>query len=291
MKKYKAVIQQELTELICDGCGLEAHVHEGYEFSEFITIEHKCGYGAIHGDGKQLSVDLCQHCFAGMYGDTLRTVDPIDIQASEHCKNTLEYQNVFQALTKSKHEANELKQESDTRIIVRDILSANQISSPKELQAALKRVEQLWHAQYLSAEGNELHQLADLICTYEKKDWNSYFEEAPLADDDFMPGRLNFKSKFTFDEEQTSSGMLSSIPINQNIDDEGSRDSALANSYLDDAKQNLLENITNVLLKYPELRLGQLLINAISLQQPCPELFHIEDNVLAEKLVNFQGDE
>lgn len=43
MKTYKTVIQQEVTELICDGCGLEAHAHEGYEFSEFISIEHKCG--------------------------------------------------------------------------------------------------------------------------------------------------------------------------------------------------------------------------------------------------------
>lgn len=59
MKKYKTPIQQEVTELICDGCGLEAHIHEGYEFSEFISIEHKCGYGTIHGDGNKLSIDLC----------------------------------------------------------------------------------------------------------------------------------------------------------------------------------------------------------------------------------------
>lgn len=291
MKKYKTVIKQEITELVCDGCGLEAYAHEGYEFSEFISIVHKCGYGAIHGDGKKLLIDLCQHCFADMCGDTLTTVDPIENQASEPCKNTLEYQNIFQALTKSKHEANELKQESDIRIIVRDILSANQISSPKELQATLKRVEQLWDAQYHSAEGNELHKLADLICAYEKKDWDSYFEGAPLADDDFMPDRLNFKSKFTIDEEKTANGMLSSIPINTEVDDESSRDSVLADNHLDETKQHLLECITNVLLKYPELRLGQLLTNAMRLQQPYPELFHIEDDVLAEKLVSFQGDE
>jgi hypothetical protein len=123
-----------------------------------------------------------------------------------------------------------------------------------------------------------------LICAYEKKDWNSYFEEAPLADDDFMPGRLNFKSKYSCDEEQTASGMLSNISVNTSIDDERSRDSALADNNLDDAKQHLLESITNVIAKYPELRLGQLLVNAINIQQPCPDLFHIEDNVLAEKL-------
>ena len=80
--------------------------------------------------------------------------------------------------------------------------------------------------------------------------------------------------------------MLSSIAINTNIDDESSRDSALADSNLDDAN-HLLESIANVQAKYPELRLGQLLINAINLQQPCPELFHVEDNVLAEKLKQF----
>jgi len=289
MKKYKTVIQQEVTELTCDGCGLEAHVNEGYEFSEFISIDHKCGYGAIHGDGNQLLIDLCQHCFAGMCGDTLTIVDPLDNQASNSCENKLEYQNIFQAVTKSKDEANELKQDSDNRITARKILFANQISNPKELQAALKRVEQLWDAQYRSAEGNELHQLADLICAYEKKDWNSYFEEAPLADDDFMPGRLNFKSKFNCDEDQTASGMLSSISVNTNIDDETSRDSALADSCLDDAKQQLLESIANVMDKYPELRLGQLLVNAINIQQSCPEFFHIEDDVLAEKLSQFSS--
>ena len=123
-----------------------------------------------------------------------------------------------------------------------------------------------------------------MICAYEKKDWNSYFEEAPLADDDFMPGRLNFKSKFSCDEEQTANGILSSISVNTSIDDESSRDSALADSNLDDAKQHLIESIVNVIAKYPELRLGQLLINAMNLQQPCPELFHIEDDVLAEKI-------
>ena len=36
-----------------------------------------------------------------------------------------------------------------------------------------------------------------------------------------------------------------------------------------------------------ELRLGQLLINAMNLQQPCPELFHIDDIALAEKINQF----
>jgi hypothetical protein len=100
-----------------------------------------------------------------------------------------------------------------------DILSKNKLSDDKELSVALKRVEKLWDVQYQSAEGNDLHQLAYLICAYEKKDLNSYFEEAPLADDDFMPGRLNFKSKFTLDSDETASGILSNIYINENFDE------------------------------------------------------------------------
>lgn len=287
MRTFKTVTTQELTAVVCDGCGLQASADGEYEFHEFISIAHHCGYGSIHGDGKQIEIDLCQQCFSDMCGDTLRVTDesnaPTEYSESSD-KELLEYSNIFDVICQSKTKAIQLKENCDIRLAARELLSKSKIATNDELTVALKRVEQLWDAQYLSAEGNELYQLADLICAYEKKDWNSFFEEVPLANDNFMPERLNFKSKFTFDEEQTSSGMLSSIPINPNIDDEGSRDSALANSYLDDAKQNLLENITNVQAKYPELRLGQLLINALNIQKPCPELFHIEDNVLAEKL-------
>jgi len=89
MKKFIAVKKQEVRILICDGCGLEAGVEEGYEFEEFITIEHRCGYGAIHGDGKQLSIDLCQHCFAGMCGDMLTVIGPEDNQAIDYGKGKL----------------------------------------------------------------------------------------------------------------------------------------------------------------------------------------------------------
>jgi hypothetical protein len=287
MKTFKTVTTKELTAMVCDGCGLQASAGSDYDFHEFISIAHHCGYSSIHGDGKQIGIDLCQQCFADICGDTLRVTDesntPADNNESSET-NQLEYSNIFDVICQSKAKAIQLKGKCDVRLAARDILSKNKIADNNELTVALKRVEQLWDAQYGSAEGNELHQLADLICAYEKKDWNSFFKEAPLADDDFMPGRLNFKSKFTFDEDKTAEGMLSSIFINTNIDDESSRDSALAESNLDEAKQQLLKSITSVLVKYPELRLGQLLINALNLQQPCPELFNVLDTVLAEKL-------
>lgn len=256
MKTFKTVTTQKITALVCDGCGSQANIGD-YEFHEFISINQRCGYGSIHGDGNNIEADLCQQCFADMCGDMLKVTEETDSSTGDS---------------------------SDLNLVIKNILSKNKIADKNELTLALHRVEQLWDAQYLSAEGNELHQLADIICAHEKKDWDNFFEHPPLADEDFMPDRSSFKSKITFDEEKTASGMLSSIYINTNIDDESSRDSALADSNLDDAKQNLLESITNVQVKYPELRLGQLLINALNIQKPCPELFHIEDNILAEKL-------
>jgi hypothetical protein len=93
---------------------------------------------------------------------------------------------------------------------------------------------------------------------------NSFFEQEPLADDDFMLSRLNFKSKLSFNEEKTASGMLSNISINTEVDDESSRDSVLADKHLGETKQYLLESIANALHKHPKLRLGQLLINAMN---------------------------
>jgi hypothetical protein len=286
MKTFKTVTAQKVITVVCDGCGLQASADSDYEFHEFISIDHHCGYGSIHGDGNRIDTDLCQQCFADMLGDTLRVTDKSNNLAEEEESSEavlLVYNNIFDVICQSKAEAHQLKDNCDLRLAARELLSKNKIADNNELTVALKRVEKLWDAQYQSAEGNELHQLADLICAYEKKDWNSFFEDAPLADDDFMPGRLNFKSTFSFDEEQTASGMLSSISINTNIDDESSRDSALADSNLDDAK-DLLASIANAMAKYPELRLGQLFVNALSTPQLCPELFYVEDTILAEKL-------
>jgi len=258
MKTFKTVTTQELTAVVCDGCGLETSTDGDYEFQEFITINHHCGYGSIHGDGKKINIDLCQQCFGDMCGDTLRVTDESNISAQNNeirDTGTHEYSNIFDVIGQSKTNAHLLKKSGDLKLAARELLSRNKIVNNHELTLALKRVEQLWDAQYQSAEGNELHQLADLICAYEKKDWNSFFEQAPLDDDDdFMPDRLNFKSKFTFDEDKTAEGMLSSVFINTNIDDESSKDSALAESNLDETKKQLLESIARAMTKHPELR-------------------------------------
>ena len=75
MKTFKTVTTQKVNSVVCDGCGLEANADSGYEFQEFISVSHQCGYGSIHGDGKKIDIDLCQQCFADMCGDMLRVTE------------------------------------------------------------------------------------------------------------------------------------------------------------------------------------------------------------------------
>lgn len=160
MKKFITVSTKELSLLICDSCGLQAST-EDIEFREFICTKHSCGYGSIHGDGNAMSIDLCQHCFLGMCGDML-TVERLP-DLTECCEINTD---------------------------IRRMLSANRITNEEELKSALSRVEQLWDAQYNSAEGNELHQLAELICRYENKNWDNYFHQKPVSDE-FKPDSID----------------------------------------------------------------------------------------------------
>ena len=163
---------QKLSIIVCDSCGLQANAESDYNFNEFISVEHHCGYGSIHEDGKYISIDLCQQCFADMCGDRLKVNDNRDKNSEDSDdrseSNQLEYSNIFEVICNSKAEAYQLKNNSDLEIVVRDILAKNKVSNNLELTAALKRVKQLWDAQIQSEEGNELNILADLICTYEK---------------------------------------------------------------------------------------------------------------------------
>tara|TARA_R110001583_G_scaffold2296_17_gene17004 strand:+ start:5244 stop:6176 length:933 start_codon:yes stop_codon:yes gene_type:complete len=305
MKSFKTVTRTEMSKLTCDSCGLEASADEGNEFSEFINIEHSCFNGAIHGDGSRLSIDLCQHCFAGMCGDMLTIISPVDNQPTNSPESVLEYHNIYHAITQSKQDANKLKQACDIKISARDILSAKRISTPKDLKIALKRVEQLWDAQYHSAQGSELNKLADLICAYEKKSWDSYFAQVPLADDDFMPERLNINAKISFNKMGTVTGQLSKHPINNDVDENRSCPSSvveenthLSRKVMSQVELNtnktmpeiMLKTIEKLWAKYPDLRLTQLLVNVIMPSESCPEIYYIEDSKLIKLLDKFMTD-
>ncbi len=159
MKHFEDKVVKVISKLICDACGEQA-IPDDSIFHEFISVSHRCGYGSIHGDGNQFSIDLCQHCFADMCGDSLNVIEP-----------------------------NDEKHNSDSRIDVKDILSANKIINKDELDVALKRLDQLWDAKHLSQAGSELYQLIDLIFNYEGKSWDSYINEVDVVSKDFMVER------------------------------------------------------------------------------------------------------
>lgn len=61
----------------CDRCGRLADVGEG-EFQEFVSIDLKAGYASIFGDGRDVQLDLCQHCLKTSLGAWLRVSDADD---------------------------------------------------------------------------------------------------------------------------------------------------------------------------------------------------------------------
>lgn len=256
MKHFEDKVVKVISELICDGCGEQA-TPDDCTFHEFISINHRCGYGSIHGDGNQFNIDLCQQCFADMCGDSLTVSEPRDDEQGE----------------------------SDLKISAREILLANKITNQSELTTALKRVEQLWDAQYHSAEGNELHQLADLICKFEGKNWDSYFNSVNVVSNDFMAARED-----VIEQKGAARGVLSDIKVNSYVDDNASLENSFdedmdmsINQVLSETKVEILENIANIWVEYPDLRLTQLIVNAINLKSSCSDILYVEDSELLKE--------
>lgn len=73
MKKFKKQSVEVLYAYICDKCGREAKDADNIlEAQEFVSIEHKAGYASIFGDGNELTIDLCQHCFKELLGSWVK---------------------------------------------------------------------------------------------------------------------------------------------------------------------------------------------------------------------------
>jgi len=162
MKNFKDKVVKVNSHLTCYGCGLQASTVD-----EYTSGVPQPASDFIKGSGRITSVNLCEQCFADMCDES-----PRDRESS-----------------------NEEQSGSELQIAARDILSATKIINQSDLSLALKRVEQLWGAQYYSAEGNELHRLADLICVYEGKSWGSYIDEEGCVSDDFLTERKNGSEK------------------------------------------------------------------------------------------------
>src|SRR5687768_5786193 len=53
----------------------------------------------------------------------------------------------------------------------------------------------------------------------------------------------------------------------------------------------ILAAVRKVWVEYPDLRLGQLIVNAIRPSRPCPQVFYPEDSVLESGLKGYPGNE
>ncbi len=111
-------------------------------------------------------------------------------------------------------EPSDEKHDSNLRITAGDILLANKITNHHELDVALGRVEELWGAQQFSEQGNELEQLADLICAYEGKSWDSYFNKVGAASDDLIADRDDIMK-----QKAIARHILSGTKVNNDEDD------------------------------------------------------------------------
>jgi hypothetical protein len=82
------------------------------------------------------------------------------------CEGLL-FDNIFEVVDEDK--AIFLKESSDMRIGVREVLAACQISNSAEHKLALKRIEQIWNAEPNTEQGNELDDLVEIVCHYEEQ--------------------------------------------------------------------------------------------------------------------------
>lgn len=69
MRRYEVVKEdvRRLVELRCSVCDKDV-THDPLEFQETIQISHMGGFGSVFGDGLEVNVDLCQHCFKKLLG-------------------------------------------------------------------------------------------------------------------------------------------------------------------------------------------------------------------------------
>lgn len=68
----KRIATTIITHLVCDGCGLEAPLEDGFEAQEFLQYRNTGGFDSIFGDMNQIEIDLCQHCVKKRLGDIIR---------------------------------------------------------------------------------------------------------------------------------------------------------------------------------------------------------------------------
>lgn len=70
MRRYELVEVKErrLVEHTCSICGRDL-LDDPFEGQEAFTFSQSCGYGSVFGDGSEVYIDICQHCFKERFGE------------------------------------------------------------------------------------------------------------------------------------------------------------------------------------------------------------------------------
>ncbi len=73
MRHYTKETDDKVGALTCAKCHKKVtHDSDCYEFDEFISISHHCGYTSIFEDKAKLTLDLCQRCFKEVCGEYMK---------------------------------------------------------------------------------------------------------------------------------------------------------------------------------------------------------------------------
>ena len=60
------------TGFTCDKCKTYYAVEDSVEWQEKLSVMLQGGWGCVYGDGTNVSFDICQHCFADVFGEFAR---------------------------------------------------------------------------------------------------------------------------------------------------------------------------------------------------------------------------
>jgi len=90
-------------------------------------------------------------------------------------------------------------------------------------------------------------------------------------------------------EKSSASGILSDIEVNSSVSDGESLQSVInegvsITQVLPEEKIEVIEILARIWTKYPDLRLSQLVVNALPSKSLCSELFYVEDSILLNEL-------
>ncbi|CAD6563128.1 hypothetical protein ACFQ3P_41890 [Paraburkholderia sabiae] len=75
MFDYRGVDREQIPVCVCDRCGRRMH-HTDPEHAEKQSLAWRTGMHSIFGDGRNIRVDLCQHCLRRVLGLWLQISEP-----------------------------------------------------------------------------------------------------------------------------------------------------------------------------------------------------------------------